>query len=424
MPRPGFLVVVVLLLLALPAGAEEATWFHRMLTPSEAVEAIPRQLRGMDRNAQWKARPKLAAAYLDAWTGKGYTAKRPEDVLALQDLNRTARRFAQAAAAGLPLAFDDEAPVRPRVQAAATIAALLLQDEVQTEFGEDGVLEIAKDLEVLARSDVIRKAPVDRSRLLFHLATFHDTRLDGEKVLALNVEAARASPGSTVLASKAILRALMGATTDVAKYPVLRERAKARFDELRALAAEYKRRAEKAGDASAVSHAEASLAKLMGAEAPVSLLGEEAPDWTLVEAFGDVKSLQELRGKVVVIDFWATWCTWCIKSFPAIHDLVRDYESQDLVIVGATIPDPKLERAEENEILRGFIPEHEMTWPVVMIDADEPEAKYGLRAWPHAVVIDRKGRIRFFKTGALLRKDAAKVKHFREVLDRLLSEAR
>ncbi len=68
------------------------------------------------------------------------------------------------------------------------------------------------------------------------------------------------------------------------------------------------------------------------------MLGRPAPAWTLLEAYGDVTSLSELEGKVVVLDFWATWCPWCIKSFPAIRDLLRDYEEQGLVVVGVTAP--------------------------------------------------------------------------------------
>lgn len=407
------LPLLLLLTGALSARAEETRWFHRMLTPSEAERALPEQLRGMDPNAQWEAKPRLAAEYLDAWTAKGYPASRPEDVLSLQNLNREARRFAQAVAAGSDLAFDEGADARFRVRAATTMAALLDQKAVAEAFGAEGVLEIASGLEQLARSREAQQAPADRSRLLFLLADFFEKRLDLEKVLTLNVEAARASPGSTYQAGKAILRTLMGLSVELDAYPVLRTRAKARFDELRALASEYEHRARKAGDAAAIRHAEAAIEKLEDAEAPVALLGTQAPAWTLVEAHGEVKSLEALRGKVVVLDFWATWCTWCIKSFPAIRDLVKDYEGEELVVVGVSPPGEGIAKAVE---------QHGITWPVVVVPEQEPEAKYGLRAWPHAVVIDRQGRIRHLKSGALLREDEAKVKRFRQVLDRLLKE--
>jgi peroxiredoxin len=197
---------------------------------------------------------------------------------------------------------------------------------------------------------------------------------------------------------------------------------------------------------------------------PIEMLGRPAPAWTLLEAYGDVTSLSELEGRVVVLDFWATWCPWCIKSFPAIRDLLRDYEEQGLVVVGVTAPastvyahrfdldddlestgerpkpvarlargepDPDAEiplltedeyRAVERETLPVFVANHAMTWPVVLIDAEDPGRKFALSGWPHAVVIDRAGRVRYFKSGALLRDRPEAVAAFRKVLEDLLAE--
>jgi len=196
------------------------------------------------------------------------------------------------------------------------------------------------------------------------------------------------------------------------------------------------------------------------------MLGEAAPEWTLEHAFGGTKALGELRGKVVVLDFWATWCPWCIRSFPAIRDLLRDYEKRGLVVVGVTASagrvyaerydldddfkdkveagkraqpaamiattrnpadgvsyfEPEAYKVREIEVIKTFVGNHKMTWPVVMIDKAEPGPKYALGGWPHAVVIDRQGRVRYFKSGALLRDDPAAVKKFRKVLETLLGE--
>jgi hypothetical protein len=79
-------------------------------------------------------------------------------------------------------------------------------------------------------------------------------------------------------------------------------------------------------------------------------------------------------------------------------------------------------RQLEVETIAKFIENHEMTWPVVMIDKTEPGPKYALTGWPHAVVLDRQGRVRYFKSGALLRERAEAVEAFRAVLDDLLAE--
>jgi peroxiredoxin len=205
-------------------------------------------------------------------------------------------------------------------------------------------------------------------------------------------------------------------------------------------------------------------------------LGSPAPEWTLVKAYGPRKRLADFKGKVVVLDFWATWCPWCIKSFPALRDLLRDYAGKDLAVVGVTTsssnvwdqryvldddlkakaggaaggkpvltrpraPTPSADgidgdpaasgdydrsleeyRTKEQEIIAQFIANHEMTWDVVQIDEKEPAPKYLLGGWPHCVVIDREGRIRHFHSGALLREKPKDVLAFRAILDALLAE--
>ncbi len=215
-----------------------------------------------------------------------------------------------------------------------------------------------------------------------------------------------------------------------------------------------------------LSNAKRYLTRLETAGKPFSMLGKPAPDWTLEHAFGELKSLGDLKGKVVVLDFWATWCPWCIRSFPAIRDLMKDYADKGLVVVGVTAsagtvyaarydldddlkdkhepgeraraaarlargnqkPDGKTLfsaedfPAKEREVITPFIAHHQMTWPVVMIDKAEPGPKYALGGWPHAVVIDRQGRVRYFKSGALLRDRVDAVKAFRAMLEDLLAE--
>jgi len=212
--------------------------------------------------------------------------------------------------------------------------------------------------------------------------------------------------------------------------------------------------------------AKSLLTRLDDMGKPFSMLGEPVPAWTLEHAFSDTKALADLEGKVVVMDFWATWCPWCIRSFPAIRDLLEAYGEKGLVFVGVTAssnavyaarydldddlkdkaqpgeraqpaarvvqgsqtPDgkttfsPEAYKTREIEVLGDFIRNHQMTWPVVMIDKAEPGPKYALGGWPHAVVVDRAGRVRYFKSGALLldRQDA--FEKFKKVLEDLLAE--
>ena len=77
---------------------------------------------------------------------------------------------------------------------------------------------------------------------------------------------------------------------------------------------------------------------------------------------------------------------------------------------------------KERETLERFIRNHEMSWPVLVIAQGEPKEKYALMGWPHAMVLDKEGRIRFFKVGALLRDRPEQVKGFEAKLKTLLEE--
>lgn len=466
------LIVLVLALVAvasgIPARAEDAPrpWFLRLMTPTEASAALQEQLRGLSRNQQWNARPELAGAYLDAWTASGRAVTAPAEVLALHRLNASARRFDQAVQVAMPLLADADAAVADRAQAAQGIAGFMAQAEVREALGEEALAGLASSIEAFATSDEAATGRVDPSRLLFDLAQYYGVIDQPERVVALNMAAARASPGRAAQAGRSILRTWMSSTAQLEDYPALLEKATKHFDELRALAASYVETVAASGDEQAKARAESTLKLLENGEAPLSMLGQPAPAWTLEHAFGDVEQLADLEGKVVFVDFWATWCGWCIRSFPAVRDLLRDYADEDLAIIGVTTTAPsvveanyqldddmkhKLEAgqtipkirlasarapadpangiypadvfpAKEREALTRFIANHEMTWPVLMIDKAEPKAKFGLQGWPHAVVLDRQGRIRYFKVGALLRDREEQVKHFREILDALLAE--
>jgi thiol-disulfide isomerase/thioredoxin len=77
---------------------------------------------------------------------------------------------------------------------------------------------------------------------------------------------------------------------------------------------------------------------LMPYRAPASptllTVGEPAPDWALTDASGTTHTLSEYRGKVVVLDFWATWCGPCIRTMPEIQRLHEKYSSNDLIVFG------------------------------------------------------------------------------------------
>ncbi|MDX2132621.1 MAG: TlpA disulfide reductase family protein [Planctomycetota bacterium] len=153
---------------------------------------------------------------------------------------------------------------------------------------------------------------------------------------------------------------------------------------------------------------------LNGAFARGELVGHQAPDitftWTTLGS--EVTKLSDLKGKVVVLDFWATWCGPCVASFPNIRQLQARYDGYPVVILGVTslqgfhidykAQDPKNRRistegdpSREMELMKQFIKDQEMTWAVAFGTSDVFNPEYGVQGIPHVAIVDPAGKVRF-----------------------------
>ncbi len=125
-----------------------------------------------------------------------------------------------------------------------------------------------------------------------------------------------------------------------------------------------------------------------------------APDFTLPivagegAAHGDRIRLSELRGRVVLLDFWASWCGPCRQSIPIINDVAADYEAQGLTVLGINV-EPELSADELNGAHATF----GATFPSLQDSARDLERAYGIDSLPTLVVIDRSGVIRDARPG-------------------------
>lgn len=148
------------------------------------------------------------------------------------------------------------------------------------------------------------------------------------------------------------------------------------------------------------------LRRLKKREKQYLLLGEPAPALASVAQWltADAKPLADLRGKVVLIDFWATWCGPCYKTFPLLSQWQSELQNDGLVVLGLTrfygqANGSKMEEPQEIEYLREFRTQQDMKYEVVVSRDMTNQVNYDALALPTAVLIDRKGIIRYLETG-------------------------
>ncbi|MDR2542561.1 MAG: TlpA family protein disulfide reductase [Treponema sp.] len=113
---------------------------------------------------------------------------------------------------------------------------------------------------------------------------------------------------------------------------------------------------------------------------------ENAQDFTLQMLNGERVSLSSYRGKVVFLNFWATWCPPCRQEMPSMEVLYQRYKEHGLEMLAVNL------RENPNEV-RQFIQENGYTFPVLLDLDGRVGARYGVRGIPTTLIIDRQGRI-------------------------------
>ncbi len=176
-------------------------------------------------------------------------------------------------------------------------------------------------------------------------------------------------------------------------------------------------------------------ARIASAKLVKEMIGKPAPEFDIEAwAHGEGLSPESLKGKVVMLDFWAIWCGPCIATFPHLKEWHEEFHSQGFEIVGVTrqfnyewnAETERPARAKEDvsleaelEMLDKFMSHHELPHAsIVTPKGSDMNKRYGVTGIPHAVLIDRQGNVRMVKIGS----GASNASALREMIVQLLAE--
>jgi len=123
-----------------------------------------------------------------------------------------------------------------------------------------------------------------------------------------------------------------------------------------------------------------------------------APDFKLKDSSGRTVTLKDLRGKVVLLDFWATWCTGCKKEIPWFSEFQTKYGQKGFAMVGVSLDEGGW------SVLKPFLAEHKIPYQMLLGD-DAMAGRYGIKTMPDTFLIDREGKIAAAYLAGIVDKD-------------------
>ncbi len=134
--------------------------------------------------------------------------------------------------------------------------------------------------------------------------------------------------------------------------------------------------------------AEEKTTQPLADKAPPGPSAKSAPSFTLQDLNGKQVSLSDFKGKVVILDFWATWCPPCVKEIPHFIELYEQYKDQGFAIVGISVDSGGI------SVVKSFARKYQVNYPILMTDGRVDKAYGGIPSIPTTFVIDSAGNIR------------------------------
>ena len=130
------------------------------------------------------------------------------------------------------------------------------------------------------------------------------------------------------------------------------------------------------------------------------------PNIVLYDQYGKKHNIEEYKGKVIVINFWATWCGYCVEEMPAFEKIYKEFGSnkKDVIILGVAGPKTKQNLnnvdVEKDKIIL-FLNKNKITYPTLMDETGKSFDDYKVRALPMTYVINKDGYLEGFVNGAI-----------------------
>jgi cytochrome c biogenesis protein CcmG/thiol:disulfide interchange protein DsbE len=115
-------------------------------------------------------------------------------------------------------------------------------------------------------------------------------------------------------------------------------------------------------------------------------LGDVAPNFTIRQESGNVVALADYRGKIVVLNFWATWCPPCIEELPSLNRLSDRYKGKDLVVLGVSLD-------EDADAYKEFLAKNQIKFLTLRNPARAVSEQYGTYKLPETYIVSRQGRL-------------------------------
>ncbi|MEO6444155.1 MAG: TlpA disulfide reductase family protein [Gemmatimonadaceae bacterium] len=133
---------------------------------------------------------------------------------------------------------------------------------------------------------------------------------------------------------------------------------------------------------------------------PLADVGATAPDYAAIRLSGDSASLQNLRGKVVLLNVWATWCHPCRDEIPYLQQLYTQHAAEGFEVIGVSVDARGSEAA-----VAAFRDEFGMTYPIWLDPDERVQSLYMAMGVPASYLIDRKGVMRWKHLGTMRASD-------------------